>query len=192
MKFANPHADRGNDLYCTPPVAVEALLRVEDLPTYLWEPAAGRGHIVKVLREAGHRVVASDLLHYDFELDFEADFLAQTKAPRGCEGICTNPPYRLANQFARHALDLAPRVYLLVRLSFLESTGRTEILEERGLARVYVFRNRLPMIHRDGYGGPRIDRSSVAYAWLCWDRGHTGDTTFHRISWTAGEVEPCV
>jgi hypothetical protein len=37
------HADRGHDLYSTPAVAVEALLRVVELPPgAIWEPACGR------------------------------------------------------------------------------------------------------------------------------------------------------
>jgi hypothetical protein len=48
--------DRGADLYETPAVAVEALLRVERLPPHIWEPAAGRGSIVTVLR---HIVIRS-------------------------------------------------------------------------------------------------------------------------------------
>jgi hypothetical protein len=59
---ANPgrhaHAVRGLDLYETPAVAVEALLRVEKLDHWQWEPAAGCGAIATVLRDhvCGHRV----------------------------------------------------------------------------------------------------------------------------------------
>ena len=35
--------------------------------------------------------------------------------------IVTNPPFKLAAQFAAHALSLCPRVAMLLRLSFLES-----------------------------------------------------------------------
>jgi hypothetical protein len=59
-------AERGLDLYETPPVAVEALLRYEKLPHQIWEPAAGRGAIVRVLRNAGHAVIASDVHDYGF------------------------------------------------------------------------------------------------------------------------------
>ena len=69
------NADRGADLYETPPVATEALLRVERLPHWLWEPAAGRGAIVNVLRDHGHATIASDIIDYGFPLHFVADFL---------------------------------------------------------------------------------------------------------------------
>src|SRR5262249_60564735 len=58
------HAERGLDLYETPDVAVEALLRVEKIPQRIWEPAAGKGAIVRVLRGHGHAVIASDIYDY--------------------------------------------------------------------------------------------------------------------------------
>jgi hypothetical protein len=48
----------------TPPEAVWALLAAEDLPAAIWEPACGPGAIARVLRAAGHRVVATDLVDY--------------------------------------------------------------------------------------------------------------------------------
>ena len=176
----HPHAERGFDLYETPPIAVEALLGVENLPRVIWEPAAGRGAIVKVLQTHGRTVISSDIVHYDFALDFVADFLTTTEMPTGCCAIVTNAPFKIITKFTRHALDLAPRVYLLCRLAWYQAQGRTDILEHRGLARVHVFRERLPMMHRDGWNGPRAS-SSIPFAWYCWNREHGGGTVFDRI-----------
>jgi hypothetical protein len=175
------HAARGFDLYETPPIAVEALLAVENLPHWIWEPCAGRGAIAKMLRDRSHAVVCSDLTQYDdFPLHFVGDFMLQTKAPVGCDAIVTNPPYQIATEFTQHALDLVPRVYLLLRLAFLESIRRTDILEKRGLARVHVFRRRLPRMHRDGWDGPRAS-SAIPFAWFCWDHDHRGPAIVDRI-----------
>jgi hypothetical protein len=176
----HPNVDRGADLYETPAIAVEALLRAEKLPHWIWEPAAGRGAIARVLRDAGHAVIASDLIKHE-GLHFVADFLKTKKAPTHCdEAIVTNPPYQRAGEFALHALDLVPRVYLLLRLAFLESARRTELIERRGLRAVHVFRKRLPMMHRDGWKGPRAS-SAIAFAWFCWSREHRGPTVIDRI-----------
>jgi hypothetical protein len=184
----HPLIERGADLYETPPEATLALMRAEQLPRFIWEPACGRGAIVKVLRAAGHEVVATDLVNHGTPITppgyYGRDFLMETKAPDGCEAIVTNPPFSLAQQFAEHALDLVPRVVMLLRLSFLESDRRRGILEGGALARVHVFRNRLPRMHRDGWTGPKA-RSAVPYAWFCWDRDHRGPTTINRISWRA-------
>ena len=178
-----PLVDRKDDLYETPPVATEALLRVEWLPHYIWEPAAGRGAIVKVLREAGHEVIGSDLVDYDEPTHFHRrDFLMERKAPDKCQAIVTNPPFKLGDQFVSHALSLCPLVIMLFRLAFLESEKRREILDGGQLARVHVFRKRLPMMHRDGWTGNKTG-SSMAFAWFVWDRAHSGSTTINRISW---------
>jgi hypothetical protein len=164
----------------TPPCAIRALLEVENPPQLIWEPAAGKGAIASVLREAGHTVIASDLVNYGFPLDFVGDFLAQA-APSGCECIITNPPFQIIERFIAHALDLCPTVIVLARLALLESRRRTTILEQRGLARVHVFRERLPMMHRHGWTGPRAS-SAMPFAWFVWQRGHNGPITVNRIS----------
>jgi hypothetical protein len=185
---AHPLADRGNDLYETPPEATRALLAVERLPHALWEPAAGRGAIVTVLRDAGHAVIASDIEHYGFPLHFQRDFLSTTAAPAGVEAVVTNPPYKDAQQFVEHALKHVPRVHMLLRLAFLESERRRDILDRGQLARVHIFRNRLPMMHRDGWTGPRAS-SAIAFGWFVWERNYNGPALINRISWTLGEYD---
>jgi hypothetical protein len=176
------HADRGLDLYETPAVAVKALLRAEAVPLEIWEPASGRGAIVNVLREAGHIVTASDIADYGFGLDFQRDFLTATAMPEDCECILTNPPFKIAEKFVAHALELAPVVVMLLRLAFLESERRCGILEGCGLKHVHVFRKRLPMMHRDRWAGRKAN-SGMAFAWMRWDRGYAGPTIVNRISW---------
>jgi hypothetical protein len=139
-----------------------------------------------VLRAAGHDVVASDITDYGIPITapgyWRRDFLLEHAAPAGTECICTNPPYRFAADFVRHALALCPRAIFLLRLAFLESVGRSDILDGGKLAHVYVFRNRLPMMHRDGWTGPRAT-SAIPFAWFCWDAAHKGAPELHRISW---------
>jgi hypothetical protein len=174
--------ERGLDLYETPSCATEALRRVEQLPHRIWGPASGKNAITDVLRGHGHEVIASDIVDYGFPLDFVADFLTVTTAPAGTELILSNPPFQIIEPFVAHALDLCPRVIMLARLAFLESERRTKILEHRGLQRVHIFRNRLPMMHRDGWTGPRAS-NAVAFGWFVWSRDHAGPTVIDRISW---------
>jgi len=177
------HAERGHDLYQTPAVAVEALLRVEQLPRRIWEPAAGRGAIVNVLRAAGHDVIAQDLVDYGVPGQTGGrDFLMEFEPPPDCDTIITNPPYKLAEEFVAHAIAICPLVVMLMRLGFYESERRREILENCGLARIRCFRKRLPMMHRDQWAGRKAN-SGMAFGWFVWQRGYTGPTTINRISW---------
>jgi hypothetical protein len=180
MRIKAPLSERGDDLYETPACAVYALLQTERLPPGpVWEPACGPGAIVQVLREAGHQVIATDLIDYGLG-EGGKDFLKEGPRDVGC--ILTNPPFKLAQEFVAHALTLCPRVIMLLRLAFLESERRRPILDSGHLARVYVFRNRLPMMHRAGWDGPRASQATP-FAWYVWDREHTGPTELRRISW---------
>jgi hypothetical protein len=177
-------ADRRDDLYQTPPEAVEALLNAEPIPLVVWEPCCGPGAIVRVLREKGHDVYATDLVDYNSRDQDAAgwDFLLERQLPIGVQAIITNPPYKNAAEMIRHGLNLCPVVIMLLRLSFLESTGRSDILDGGKLARVHVFRDRLPMMHREGWDGPRTT-NTVPFAWFVWDSSHSGPTILNRISW---------
>jgi hypothetical protein len=182
------YAERGVDLYETPECAVEALLRVEKLPRLIWEPACGPGKIVNVLRRHGHLVMATDLVDYGFD-GFAAgghDFL-QAQSPFS-GAIVTNPPFMHAEKFVAKALELAPKVVMLLRLAFLESERRRPILDNGTLARVHVFRKRLPMMHRAGWEGKK-GNSAMAFAWFVWDREHSGPTELRRLSWEVSETE---
>jgi len=180
----HPLSERRDDAYMTPPCVTEALLRHVKLPHRLWEPACGDGTgILDPLRAAGHEVIGSDLVDYERpDCFWRRDFLLERKTPDDCGCIISNPPYKLAAEFVAHALELSPLVVMLLRLAFLESERRCGILEERGLARILVFRKRLPMMHRRGWTG-RKGNSGMAFAWFVWDRSHIGPTTIQRISW---------
>lgn len=179
IKIRHSLADRLDDLYETPACATCALLDVEDVPDMIWEPACGRGAISSILLMRGKRVFSTDLVNYGYGIA-GVDFLMEHK-PQNVGAIITNPPFKLADQFVRHALVLCPKVIMLLRLAFLEGSRRTDILDDGRLARVYVFKNRLPMMHRDGWEG-KTSTSTTAYAWYCWDRSFCGSPTIHRIT----------
>jgi hypothetical protein len=182
-----PYSERGHDLYETPSGAVRALLAEEALQGNIWEPASGRGAIVRVLRATGHRVIATDLIDYGCtDATGGVDFLQQCSAPEGVTTILTNPPFSHANEFVRHALTLAPRVIMLLRLLFLETQGRRDILEGGRLARVYVFRNRV-QTHRDGWEGEKRSQP-MALSWYVWERQHCGRPELRWLSCDQAEV----
>jgi hypothetical protein len=180
------YSERGHDLYETPREAVLALLAVERVPRRVWEPACGPGAIVRVLKERRHDVLATDLVDYrsplqdadgiDF-LSSDADGLA------GGRAIVTNPPYMHAVAFVRRALELSPWVAMLLRLAFITGTTRGDIMDFGALARVHVFSKRLPMMHRNGWKGPKAS-ARMDFAWFVWDRRHLGPTVINRVLWT--------
>jgi len=176
-----PHAERGADCCETHPAVVEALLEVETFQGIIWEPACGPGSIVRTLRAAGYRVAASDIIDYGCSnATSGVDFLSLRRAPAGVTAIITNPPYKFANEFVRRALALVPRVAMLLPLRFLEGRARSDIIDGGRLARIHVFINRIPMMHRQDWRGPRAGNAH-AFAWFIWDQNHRGFPEVHRI-----------
>lgn len=95
------------------------------------------------------------------------DYLSAPPPP-GTEGIVTNPPYRLAVEFAHKALGEVGYLALLLRTNFLESTTRLPFFQVHPPARVWISSRRLPMMHRHGWTGPRAP-SNTCFAWFVWD-----------------------
>lgn len=191
VRIKHAQKDRGLDLYETAPEATRSLIANVQLPHGLWEPHCGRGAIVELLLDAGHAVVATDIVHRGYAFQSGTGcFLRHRHCPPGVEGIVMNPPYSGAAVHVWHAITLCPYVVALLPLTFLEAgnektvAGRARLrcLDNGHLARVYPFIERLPMMHRDGWTGPRAT-STKAYAWFVWDGDYQGDAVLRRISW---------
>ena len=87
---------RANDFYPTPAWVTKVLLDTLPLRSLVLEPCAGQGAMAKVIAEAGHQVVASDLCWMDgnvFPVVGGVDAL-QSRLPAGVRSIVTNPPYQ--------------------------------------------------------------------------------------------------
>jgi hypothetical protein len=166
------------DLYETPAVATEQLLKHFKLETPIWEPACGRGAICRVLEKAGYRVTGSDLNNHGFGKT-GVDFLETTRT--GAKTIITNPPYLSALEFCEHSLSLLKdsggNLFMLLRLDFLCSKGRRSFFLNSPLLKVLVFSSRL----RFPVPGSKRGRAAVNYAWYVWRDGYKGQAT---ISWT--------
>jgi hypothetical protein len=110
-------------------------------------------------------VVASDLADYGF-CESGIDYLKAE--PRDVKGIITNPPFKLALEFATKAINEVPYLALLLRTNFLESVGRLAFFREHPPSRLWISSRRLPMMHRFGWVGPKAP-SNTCHAWFIWD-----------------------
>ncbi|NTG74497.1 SAM-dependent methyltransferase [Agrobacterium rhizogenes] len=188
---------RGQNLYETPPEAMSALLALETFSATVFEPACGRAAISRMLELAGYAVVLADLLDYGTtdqhgELQAVQDFLTSQPPECGSYDIVTNPPYGdVLNAFVAHALRVfRPRkMALLLNLNFLcgfADDDRNFVMDDCPPARVWIFKRRLPMMHRDGWEGNKAS-SRMNTAWFVWELqedGTYGDYTItRRVDW---------
>ena len=185
--------DRGDDLYETPACATRALIRTGVLDQFprILEPAAGRGAIVRELKRGGWQVLAQDLIEYvaaDPEVHAGINFFG-VEALAFTDAIVTNPPYRLADRFVRKGLELGVPVIVLLRLMALEGAKRSDIMAH--LRHVFIGIERLPMMHREGWSGPKLKDGAMPFAWFFFHpaKRHGDIFTMSRISWREEHME---
>ena len=123
--FGRPRAVRGDDLFDTPPIALEPLFGHEPLLAgvrVVCEPFCGKGNLVIALRARGLTVHASDKNDRGCPDSTVFVFLAMIARPPGCDVLVSNPPYAGAMGHIEHAWALGFRVVvLLLELSFLRT-----------------------------------------------------------------------
>lgn len=161
-----------NDFYATQPIAIEWLMKLENLNHNIWESACGKGHLAKPLIEAGYNVKCTDLVDRGFGVG-GVDFFEQTEMFEG--DIITNPPYKYAQEFIEHALELVPegnKVCMFLKVQFLEGKRRRKLFEEHPPKRIWVSTSRIQCGKNGEFKG-----SMVAYAWYIWEKGYKGETT---------------
>jgi hypothetical protein len=162
----------GLDFWRTPPQATQALLDNEWFYGNMLEPACGLGDMSDVLSKCVGRdlVTSADIVNRGYRYQTETkDFLV---AEMMFDNIITNPPFSLAEEFARKALELSTKkVALLLKLEFLQSRGRLDLFRTTPLKTVYVFPYRIPF-HQFGYDKPI---NNQRHAWYVWEHGHVGN-----------------
>lgn len=131
------------DRYWTHPWLTGALLNTVVIPDgVVWEPAAGRGDMVRMLLDYGCEVTASDIDLSEFDpalcRHHLGNFLDETPDD-DVTAIISNPPYNqprgIAEKFVRHAVDLMAFtnvrfVAMLLRSEFCRGKRRRDLFGE--------------------------------------------------------------
>ncbi len=173
-----------NDYYRTPRWATEALLDREPLRGRVWEPACGDGAMSIPMIERGYAVYSSDLIHRGYDqgcggVDFLAPMGLRFVKP---ECVVTNPPFRLAQQFAERALEVASwKVCMIARTLWLEGIRRKPFFESSPLARVYIFSGRVDIARQDHQAKSTGHGGMTSFAWYVWEHGYEGHPELHWI-----------
>ena len=162
-----------HDYYATEPKATEVLLEQEHFAPVVWECACGEGHISKVLESHGYNVVSTDLVYRGYGRLNPCDFLLEDVVDFSGD-IITNPPYKYALEFVKHALNIVQqgrKVAMFLKLTFLEGKARKAFFLKNPPKVVYVSSSRLEC----GKNGKFERKNAVAYAWFVWEKGFCGD-----------------
>ena len=178
---ASNHTDKerqNEDFYATDPVATEWLPKLENIHDVVIDNSVGEGDLMFPIIKSGRKVIGFDIVnrfsqHPGFEfrnenwLDFNPDKLLNAD-------IIFNPPYKLAQEFVEHSINLVEegrKVCAFLKLQFLESKKRKELFEKYPPKIVYVSSSRILCAKNADFTGMReAGGSAVAYAWFIWEK----------------------
>jgi hypothetical protein len=144
----------------------------------VWEPACGRGDMVRQIRGHGLPCCASDIHDYGCPDSWVGDYFSCLR-PRG-KAIITNPPYNLITakdghgRWLRHALEMPDWDYMALLLSWewpaARANGLGELLDANPFSYCYLMRWKLDFT---GEKSPKHRN-----AWFVWDRNWVGESAF--------------
>ena len=163
----------GYDFYATDPRMAEELCKHVELVN-VWECACGAGHLAKVFDKYGLLGRASDIADRGYG-ESGVDFLSQFDMWNG--DIVTNPPYKYAQAFIEHALEIIPReriVAMFLKLTFLEGKKRQSLFRRTPPCEVLVSVRRVQCAKNGDFEKYPITGSAAAYAWFVWRKGKNG------------------
>lgn len=166
-----------NDYYATNPKAVETLFN-----NYTWdsktnlEPCVGEGHIAKVFNKFTNKreLDCLDLVDRGYPNTIVQDFLTYT-TDKKYEGIITNPPFSLAQEFIEKSISLLDengQIAMFLKIQFLEGSKREEFFKKYPPKYIYVFRKRMATWNN----GQEFDENgkhwatTMCHAWFIWEK----------------------
>lgn len=176
-----------SDLYPTPVDATESLIPVLKAMTRpdgspivnIWEPSCGDGRIARVLEHHGYKVTGTDIRDYpgygiggyDFINDDPADKLGWDNPADDIDVIVGNPPFSLAEEFIRRALEYTPNVIMLLKQTYWNTKGRgAGLWKEHTPSLELKLTWRLAFLRKERGNSPLMD-----CMWVCWLRDHVAE-----------------
>lgn len=177
-----------NDFYATEPLATYLLCEKERFSTTVWEPCVGEGHIAEALKQCGYNVKCSDIIDRGYTKDIKLQDFLEVDIPDNKFDIITNPPYKLAGEFVKHALDISVdgvKVAMFLKIQFLESAERYKLFKQYPPKYVYVASKRLRCAINGEFD--KTSSGAMCYAWFVWKKGFNGEPTLRWINTPEGD-----
>jgi hypothetical protein len=166
-----------DDWYVEPHWVNERLFAVEQFEGRVWDPAAGLGRILQAAQAVGLPTVGTDIVARAADLYQTVNFLDVPAEPDTTEpNIVCNPPFKLAERFVEHALQLVERkVAMLLPAVWVQGQTRSRWLKKSPLRRVWFLAPRPSMPPGPVIATGEKPGSGIQdFAWFVWLKGYDG------------------
>lgn len=164
-----------DDWYVEPEWCSRRLFEVEDFQGFILDPACGLGRIVASAIDAGYGAFGHDKVARSAFCLETHDFI-EWQPDSSIATIVSNPPFKIAQEFAAKALEVAySKVALLLPTLWLHGDERSRWLAQTPLEKVLIITPRPSMPP-----GPVIEAGIAPgggkndFAWFIWSQGFAG------------------
>jgi hypothetical protein len=158
--------DRPNNIWFTPPSAVDFVYPYIQRYAKIWEPCCGQGHIVKYLEAKGHEVIGTDIL-----MGETYDFKTYAPADDAYDVIVTNPPFEGKRQTLERLYALGKPFAILMPTMALDSNPVRALIKDHGQWGIVMPNktiNYIPGDLKHETTPPKNSRSFFHSSWFCW------------------------
>lgn len=115
------------DDFQSPECAIDCLIPFIPKCWHIWEPACGKGNLVRAFEREGYDVHATDK-------KTGHDFLAYEPNPAGLyQAIVTNPPFSIKDEFLARCYQIGKPFALLLPASVFDSIDRRNLMDQYGV-----------------------------------------------------------
>ena len=128
-----------------------------------------------MLKERGYNVFSTDIINRGYGDDF-FDFLKENRTYPLERDILTNPPYKYAEEFIQHSLDIQAEGYytiMFLKIQFLEGQARKKLFEKYPPKYVYVNSSRQLCAMNGEFDKYKV--TAICYCWFIWQKGFKGE-----------------
>ena len=174
------------DYYVTPQSEIEKFIKTSNFDfatASILDPAAGGddSHEMSypaVIKKLFGRNIDTIDIREDSRAAIKQDYLS-TDCRNKYDIIITNPPWCLAMEFIKKAIEEVKEngvVIMLLRLNFLGSRERNEWLKANMPHEIYVHAKRMSFVDKGG-------TDSIEYAHFVWKKGNHGKTKLYLLDY---------
>lgn len=154
-----------NDWYPTPPEVTQSFMDYMNFNNcVIWEPCAGDGAMVDIIKNSGNHVHASDINPQ------RSDIVSHDMLTGPMSGIIpsetiliTNPPFKIADKILEKAFsDGFEKVGLLLKSTYFHASSRTSLFEK------YKPSHALPLNWRPDF--LKMGSPTMEVTWFYWEK----------------------
>lgn len=156
--------DRENAEYYTPEYALEYIYKYVSRYKKVWEPCAGKGHIVKYFEKKGHVVVATDIImgqQYDLHGSYSPPVDQY-------DIIITNPPFKKKTVTLQRLFNIGKPFAILLPTMALDSGPVRALLKKHEGQFGILMPNKTINYILSCPVAKKKSRSFFHSSWFCW------------------------